>query len=314
MFSNKKDLFYLNIITISVIILSEILKRTFNLLYIEIGFVTLIFYISFWSVFAYKKYSNSINKILISTIFFLILLLPYYYRNPNLIDISLIISLYLSVFIAVSFKKIEKVSISKNGKDKVVDTSAIIDGRIKDLYDTNFLEGDLIVPSFIISELQTISDSADFLKRMRGRRGLDVLNEIQKDLNKKVRIFNIDYDDIKDTDNKLIKLCKEINASLITNDFNLNKIAKLEDIDVLNINELSNAVKPIALPGEKMKITIVKEGKENNQGIGYYEDGTMIVVDNAKKFLNQEIDFVVSSSIQTSAGRMIFGKLKKDLK
>jgi uncharacterized protein YacL len=310
---NKKDLFKLNVWTILIILLSAILKRFLPAASLEIGFILLIFYLAGWSVLAFKKYVEYTNKIMIAALFFGIFFLPYYIRNLNLVDIALIISLYLSLFIAIGFTK-SSTEISNKGKDKVIDTSSIIDGRIKDLYAIHFIEGDLIVPTFVINEIQAIADSADFLKRMRGRRGLDILNEIKKDLNKNVKILNIDYENIKETDNKLIKLCKELNANLITNDFNLNKIAHLENIEVLNINELSNAVKPIALPGEKLKVKVLKEGKENNQGIGYFDDGTMIVVDNAKKYLNEEIEFIVTSSIQTSAGRMIFGKLKKDLK
>lgn len=310
---NKKDLFLLNIWTLFIIFLSEILKRRFPDWALLIGFIVIIFYLAGWSTFTFKKYAESMNKVMYVALFVLVFLAPYYYRNNDLIDISLIVSLYLSIFVAAGFLSVKSKKVSK-GKDKVIDTSAIIDGRIKDLYDSNIIEGDLIVPSFIISELQTIADSSDFLKRMRGRRGLDILNEIQNDLNKKVKILNIDYNDVKETDNKLLRLCKDINGTLITNDFNLNKIAGLEGIDVLNINEIANAVKPIALPGEKMRVKIIKEGKENNQGIGYLEDGTMIVVDNTKKLLNEEIEFVVTSAIQTSAGRMIFGKLKKDLK
>jgi len=188
----------------------------------------------------------------------------------------------------------------------ILDTSVIIDGRIADICETNFIEGRLIVPVFVLKELQHIADSEDSLKRARGRRGLDILNKIQKSKKIEVRIHNEDFEDIREVDSKIIRLAKVITAKVLTNDFNLNKIAELQGVKVLNINELSNALKPVFLPGEEMEIRITKEGKEYNQGVAYLDDGTMIVVDNAKQLIGQSIHVVVTSVLQTSAGRMIF--------
>jgi len=197
---------------------------------------------------------------------------------------------------------------------KILDTSVIIDGRIVDLCKLKFIEGEIIIPKFILKELQAVADSQDNLKRNRGRRGLDNLNQIQniKDIN--LKIIDNDYPELKEADEKLIKLAAEINAALITNDYNLNKIAELHNIVVINLNDLANALKPVLLPGEQVEILIVKEGKEHNQGIGYLNDGTMVVIDNANKLLNQKVSAIVTSTIQTSAGRMIFGKKPEDLK
>jgi len=188
----------------------------------------------------------------------------------------------------------------------ILDTSVIIDGRIADIAKTHFLEGRFIVPRFVLRELQQIADSQDALKRNRGRRGLDVLNLLQKDQNIGVKIHDEDFPDIKDVDAKLVKLAKVINAKVFTNDFNLNKIAELQGVTVLNINDLSNALKPVVLPGEEMTVRINREGKEHNQGVAYLDDGTMVVVDNARNLIGQTITVVITSVLQTSAGRMIF--------
>jgi len=198
-------------------------------------------------------------------------------------------------------------------KEKILDTSVIIDGRIVDLCNLNFIEGTIIIPKFILKELQTIADSHDNLKRNRGRRGLEVLNRIQNELKQSIKIIDDDFPEIKEADEKLIRLAKKIGASLITNDYNLNKIAELQTIEVVNLNDLANALKPVMLPGEQIEILIVKEGKEHNQGIGYLNDGTMVVIDNSNKNLNKIVKAVVTSTIQTSAGRMIFGKKPEDL-
>ncbi|MBI5740419.1 MAG: PIN domain-containing protein [Nitrospirae bacterium] len=195
---------------------------------------------------------------------------------------------------------------------KIIDTSVIIDGRIADVCEAGFLEGPFIIPQFILQELQHIADSSDSLRRARGRRGLDVLHRIQKMSNITVKIIDEDFPKIKEVDAKLVALARMSGAKIITNDFNLNKVAELQGVTVLNLNELSNAVKPVVLPGEKMNIFVVKEGKEFNQGVGYLDDGTMVVVDNARKLINQQIDVVVTSVLQTTAGRMIFAKLKED--
>lgn len=195
---------------------------------------------------------------------------------------------------------------------KIVDTSVIIDGRILDVCETGFLEGTFIIPQFILQELQHIADSNDPLRRTRGRRGLDILHKIQKMSNITVRIVDEDFPKIKEVDAKLVALARMYGAKIITNDFNLNKVAELQGVSVLNMNELANALKPVVLPGEKLKIFIAKEGKEINQGVGYLDDGTMVVVDNARKNINQNVEVVVTSVLQTAAGRMIFAKLKED--
>jgi len=196
---------------------------------------------------------------------------------------------------------------------KIIDTSVIIDGRIADVCEAGFLEGTFIVPQFILQELQHIADSPDSLKRARGRRGLDVLHKIQKMSNITVKITDEDFPKIKEVDAKLIALARMLGAKIITNDLNLSKVAELQGITVLNLNELANALKPVVLPGESMNIFIVKEGKEFNQGVGYLDDGTMVVVDNARKIINNRADVVVTSVLQTTAGRMIFAKLKEEI-
>jgi uncharacterized protein YacL len=194
----------------------------------------------------------------------------------------------------------------------IIDTSAIIDGRIADVCETGFLEGTFILPQFILQELQHIADSSDSLKRGRGRRGLDVLHRIQKMTNITVKIVDEDFPKIKEVDTKLVALAKMLSGKIITNDFNLNKVAKLQGVAVLNINELASALKPVVLPGETMNVFVVKEGKESSQGIAYLEDGTMVVVDNARRLINKNIDVTVTSVLQTTAGRMIFARLKEE--
>lgn len=201
-------------------------------------------------------------------------------------------------------------SITKKNQNKLLDTSTIIDGRIAEIIRSGFLEGSLIVPVFVLEELQHIADSADNLKRNRGRRGLDVVNEIQNMDGVNVIIYDKTIDEIEEVDSKLIKLAKDLDLKIITNDYNLNKVAGVQGIEVLNINELANAVKPIAIPGEDMIIQVVKEGKEHDQGIAYLDDGTMIVVENGKSFIGTTIEVVVTSVLQTNAGKMIFAKSK----
>jgi len=199
---------------------------------------------------------------------------------------------------------------SSSQYSKILDTSVIIDGRIADICKSGFIEGTLIIPGFVLEELQHIADSSDLLKRNRGRRGLDILQRIQKELDVKVEINNKDFDDITEVDSKLVKLGQLLKAKIITNDYNLNKVAELQGVSVLNINELSNAVKPVVLPGEEMVVHIVKDGKEFGQGVAYLDDGTMIVVDGGKKCVGETIEVLVTSVLQTAAGRMIFAKLK----
>ncbi len=196
---------------------------------------------------------------------------------------------------------------------KLLDTSVIIDGRIADLSETGFMEGEFIIPQFILQELQHISDSADSLKRARGRRGLDILKHIQKNVDMVVEIIEDDFPNIKEVDAKLVELGKKLGAKILTNDLNLNKVAELQGVHVLNINELSNALKPVVLPGETMRVFVLKEGKETGQGVAYLDDGTMIVVDNAKRCIGKNVDVIVTSILQTSAGRMIFTRLREEV-
>lgn len=195
---------------------------------------------------------------------------------------------------------------------KILDTSVIIDGRITDVCETGFLEGVFILPQFILQELQHIADAPDSMKRARGRRGLDILHKIQKMSRITVRIVDEDFPKIKEVDAKLVALAKLLNAKVITNDFNLNKVAELQGVSVLNINELANSLKPVVLPGEAMKVFILKEGKEYNQGVAYLDDGTMVVVENGRRLIGKNSEVTVTSVLQTTAGRMIFSKLKED--
>jgi len=193
---------------------------------------------------------------------------------------------------------------------RILDTSVIIDGRIADICDAGFIEGLLIVPRFVLEELQYIADSSDSIKRSRGRRGLDILNRMQKSSGIDIEISDHDFPKIKGVDAKLIALAKEVAGEIVTNDFNLNKVAELQGIRILNINQLANAVKPVVLPGELMTVKIIKEGKEPGQGVAYLDDGTMIIVDNAQKYQGASVVVTVTSVLQTTAGRMIFSELK----
>jgi uncharacterized protein YacL len=192
---------------------------------------------------------------------------------------------------------------------KVLDTSVIIDGRIADVAETGFLGGTLIIPQFILTELQQVADSPDSSKRQRGRRGLDMLQRLRNNSNIDIQIVETDFPQVKEVDLKLIELGKQLDAVIVTNDFNLNKVSQLRGVQVLNINELANALKPVVLPGEAMRVFILKEGKEYNQGVAYLDDGTMVVVDNARKLIGKTADVAVTSVLQTTAGKMIFGRL-----
>jgi uncharacterized protein YacL len=194
---------------------------------------------------------------------------------------------------------------------KILDTSVIIDGRISDVCETGFVDGVLIVPQFVLRELQLVADSSDQFKRNRGRRGLDILHRMQKMGTIQVQLVEEDFPQMREVDMKLIELAKLFEAKIVTNDFNLNKVAQLQGVPVLNINELANALKPVVLPGEAMRVFILKEGKEYNQGVAYLDDGTMVVVDNAKKMISKTIDIAVTSVLQTTAGKMIFGKFEE---
>ena len=191
---------------------------------------------------------------------------------------------------------------------KVLDTSVIIDGRIADVCETGFIDGTMVIPQFVLKELQLVADSADTLKRNRGRRGLDILQKIQKMSGVEVMISDVDFPELREVDLKLIELARTLQGKIVTNDFNLNKVAQLRGVEVLNINQLANSLKPVVLPGELMKVFILKEGKEYNQGVAYLDDGTMVVVDNARKMISKTIDIVVTSVLQTTAGKMIFGR------
>lgn len=194
------------------------------------------------------------------------------------------------------------------GSEKILDSSVIIDGRILKIAKTNFIEGPFIIPNFVLREIQLISDSADPIKRNRGRRGLDMLNELQQLNNIKVKISYIDYPDIRDVDSKLIQLARDIGGKLITNDFNLEKVAEVQGVQVLNLNALTEALRPIVLPGEELRIQVVKEGKDENQGIGYLDDGTMVVIEDGRELIGKVVKVSVTSIIQTAAGKMIFTK------
>ncbi|MFN3550894.1 MAG: PIN/TRAM domain-containing protein [Endomicrobiia bacterium] len=222
---------------------------------------------------------------------------------------------YLGLIVAVQ-KKAEVDLLDKDilrrsrYKDKssvlILDTSMIIDGRIVDIYETKFIEGPMLIPKFVLNELQLLADSQDHNKRIRAKRGLEMLHKLKEE--KAISIVEIDYPNIKETDAKLIKLAKDINGKVLTVDYNLNRIATLEGIGVLNVNDLANALKPVFLPGESFSVYVVKEGKDYNQGVGYLDDGTMVVVEDGRKFINRKIDVVVTSTLQTSSGRIIFTK------
>src|SRR5947207_226414 len=191
---------------------------------------------------------------------------------------------------------------------KILDTSVIIDGRIADVCETGFIDGALVIPQFVLKELQLVADSSDSLKRNRGRRGLDILQKIQKMSGVEVIVSDLDFPAVREVHLKLLQLARTLQGKIVTNDFNLNKVAQLRGVEVLNVNELANSLKPVVLPGEVMKVFILKEGKEYNQGVAYLDDGTMVVVDNARKMISKTIEIVVTSVLQTTAGKMIFGR------
>lgn len=240
--------------------------------------------------------------------------------KANITGQVLIILLYITLgffgIYLVHQKKSEiKGWLSKTGdilthsQPKLLDTSVIIDGRILDIISTGFVEGKIIIPSFVLDELRHIADSSDSLKRNRGRRGLDILNELKNTKIIAVEVMEIDYPELDEVDSKLLKLASEIQGKVITNDFNLNKVAKLQKVPVLNINDLANAIKQVVLPNEEMSVSVIKEGKEHDQGVAYLSDGTMIVIENGKKYVGSTVKVVVSTVLQTSAGRMIFAKV-----
>jgi len=197
---------------------------------------------------------------------------------------------------------------------KILDTSVIIDGRIADICEAGFLEGTLVVPQFVLKELQAVADSPDGLKRQRGRRGLDILDHLQKSKTANVMITEMDFPEIREVDSKLIELARKLEAKVVTNDVNLNKVARLRGVAVLNINEMASAIKPVVLPGESMMVYLIKEGKEKDQGVAYLDDGTMVVVDNARRMIGHNVDIMVTSVLQTTVGKMIFGRYNDEAK
>jgi len=250
----------------------------------------------------YQSISHGIEATMFVKIFFLIIM-PYIGFLVGTRKHEWLEPTYLSSF----FKD------KSTGKSfKILDTSVIIDGRISDICDTAFIEGALIIPQFILKELQLVADSADSVKRQRGRRGLDVLDHLQKTSQVSVMISEVDFPEIADVDSKLIELAKHLNAKIITNDFNLNRIAQLQGVPVLNINELASALKPVVLPGETINVFILKEGKEKDQGVAYLDDGTMVVVDNSRKMIGQNVEITVTSVLQTTVGKMIFGRFNEE--
>lgn len=247
------------------------------------------------------------------------LLAPVTLREPEVV-LVLAIGMYMGAYVGVLIgqkatttqpteepRPVSR-SFSSSPSRKILDTSVIIDGRIAEIIDIGFLEGTLMVPRFILQELQAMADSGNNLKRSRGRRGLDILNRIREELAIEVEIVEQDYPDVEEVDAKLVELARDNGAKIITNDFNLNKVASLQDVTVLNINDLSNAVKPVYIPGETFEIEIIKEGEEEQQGVGYLEDGTMVVVEEAIAHIGETVPVTVSSVIQTSAGRMVFAR------
>jgi uncharacterized protein YacL len=256
-----------------------------------------------WSLGAiYKNITTDAPTALFIQIFFLIIM-PY---------IGFLVGAQKSEWLdpAHLFRFFKEKSVGRSYK--ILDTSVIIDGRITDLCDTGFIEGTLVIPQFVLKELQFVADSADSMKRQRGRRGLDVLNHLQKSSQISVVIWEMDFPEIRDVDSKLIELARQLDAKLVTNDVNLNKVAKLRGLSVLNVNELANALRPVVLPGESMRIFILKEGKEKDQGVGYLDDGTMVVVDNSRRMIGQNIDITVTSVLQTTVGKMIFGRYNEE--
>ncbi len=230
--------------------------------------------------------------------------------------ISVLFFTYLGIVLALKIEKephlLKTHETHSVSNSKILDTSVIIDGRIADLCETGFLEGTFLIPQFVLHELQYVADSSDSTRRVRGRRGLDILHRLQKMADFDLRIIDDDFPSIREVDAKIVALARQRSAKVVTNDLNLNKVAGLQGVTVLNINQLTNALKPVVLPGETMRLLVVKEGKESWQGVAYLDDGTMIVIDDGKRWIGKKIDVVVTSVLQTAAGRMIFAKLRED--
>jgi uncharacterized protein YacL len=236
--------------------------------------------------------------------------LPLYFASILILISLVLVGLQLGTVKAKDFKKKIESAAEYHKVVGILDTSVIIDGRIADVCETGFLDGDIIIPQFVLKELQMIADSSESTKRTRGRRGLDILNKIKKQPFVKIIIDDTDYPSIKEVDQKLLHMARETGYAILTNDFNLNKVAEVQSIQVLNINQLANSLKPIVLPGETMKVQVLKEGKESGQGIAYLDDGTMVVVDSGRRCIGKTIEVTVTSVLQTTAGRMIFAVTK----
>jgi len=269
------------------------------------------------------KILGGLSGLVIGIIFANLLLLPLRRVAPDISVVSFVLNGLLGYGgLLLGVKRGEKLTLSGlfrtfrgQGSDehlKILDTSVIIDGRIADVCEAGFLDGLFLVPQFILQELQHIADSPDSLKRARGRRGLDILHRIQKMAHITVRITDEDFPKIKEVDSKLVALARVHDAKVITNDFNLNKVAELQGVTVLNINELANALKPVVLPGEALKVFVIKEGKEYNQGVAYLDDGTMVVVESGRRLIGKNAEVSVTSVLQTTAGRMIFSKPREE--
>jgi uncharacterized protein YacL len=269
------------------------------------------------------KILGGLSGLVTGIIFANLLLLPLRRVAPDISVVSFVLNGLLGYGgLLLGVKRGEKLTLSDlfrtfrgQGSDehlKILDTSVIIDGRIADVCEAGFLDGVFLVPQFILQELQHIADSPDSLKRARGRRGLDILHRIQKMAHITVRITDEDFPKIKEVDSKLVALARVHDAKVITNDFNLNKVAELQGVTVLNINELANALKPVVLPGEALKVFVIKEGKEYNQGVAYLDDGTMVVVENGRRLIGKNAEVSVTSVLQTTAGRMIFSKPREE--
>ncbi len=263
--------------------------------------------------------AGAVCGLVVTNLFMGVLLFYYPEESLSIVLIYLLLNCMAGFLgMAVGIRKGEELVLGKLGlrgslpaeQYKILDTSVIIDGRIADICDTGFIEGVLVIPQFILQELVYIADSSDSLRRTRGKRGLDILNRIQKQVNVEVRIVDQDFPKIKEVDAKLVALAKKMNGKIITNDFNLNKVAELQGITVLNVNQLATALRPVVLPGEIMNVYIQREGKEPGQGVAYLDDGTMVVVENGRKLIGKNTEVTVTSVLQTTAGRMIFTVLK----
>jgi uncharacterized protein YacL len=275
------------------------------------GTIGLIFGLIVAYLFMFAVNSMNLNVVVNVVAFFVTVLLGYIGFRVGFKKREELVNLFTAARMTNKDKKKDQEEVTRGiNKLKILDTSVIIDGRIADICQTGFLEGPLVIPHFVLEELQHIADSSDVLKRNRGRRGLDILNKIQKELSIKVEIYEGDFEEIHEVDSKLVKLAKLVEGMVVTNDFNLNKVCELQGVSVLNINDLANAVKPVVLPGEELNVQVIKDGKEHNQGVGYLDDGTMIVVEGGREYIGKMIDVLVTSVLQTSAGRMIFAKPK----